>query len=215
MSVAVAAETAPILLRIGQQSVAASDSAGLAAAVTAQNDRARIEDLPDTLNPDMIDPAKASAFAAALGQQSPETVRKLRGHTLRVDNQLLGVRATEPTLAEAFAGEFKLAVDDVRGVHVLAHSEVPIDAALAKARSQEAQTRLRQAETDVKTAEAASVGGGAYGETLARRSALAVAWRINALAWAQAAPSDPQAARARSAAEQAARRYRRPSGKLT
>jgi hypothetical protein len=214
LSGGVAAETSAILLGIGDDVIPASDSAALSSAISAHNGRARIPNVPDALNPGVIDEAKAAAFAAGLGGQSAETLHKLQGHALRIDNQDLGVRATDPTGADAFVGHFSLTVDDVQGRNVLAHSDVPVDASLAKSRAGEAQARLRAAEAEVKKAEAAHEGGASYGEKLRRRAALATAWRINARAWAKTSPKDREAANAVAAAEKAAQAYRRPSGGL-
>ena len=62
----IAAAPAP-RLRIGDSVVLADDATGIAAAVTAHNNRARIPLLEDALNPFLLDPAKL-VFQGSGGQ---------------------------------------------------------------------------------------------------------------------------------------------------
>jgi hypothetical protein len=208
------ADLSAILLRVGQQTVPLANPAALGPAIEAQNASARIPNLPDTLNPGMIDPAKASAFAAGLPRQGADTLARLQGHELLINGHDLGIGAAEPTRAEAFAEPFTLVIEDVQGRNVIAHTSVPADPALAKSRATEAEARLRDAEKAVQQAQAARTGGTALGGALRRRAAVAFAWRLNAQAWKKAAPNDPAAATALDAAQKAARDYMRPSGGL-
>ena len=210
MSGAIAAD-GPVLLRIGATTIPASEAAGLLPAIEAANARSRIPGLPDTLNPDAIDPGKAAAFVASLPGQPAETLARIAGHELSLAQDRLGLIAAAPTRAADFAVPFTLVVDDIRGRHVLAHTTVAADAGLARTRAAEGHAALAEAEEVTRRAEAGR-NSDEVGAALRRRAAVAVAWHVNAAAWASAAPGDSVAQDSLAAARDAARRYRRPSG---
>ena len=183
------------------------------AAVEAFNARRRIEGLPDTLNPALIDPAKARNFVAGLASQPQEVQQKIAGADLYLAWVPLALSAAAPTRAEAYAAPFTLVVDEVRSGHVLAHTTVAPDPALAQSRAQEAQAVLKQAEAAAAAVEKERTpADGALGTARMRRSAVADAWRLNAGAWVASAPADPAAKAALAAAEKAAKAYAMPAG---
>lgn len=202
----------PVLLRVGQQTVPGAPGPGLAAAIEAANQAARIPGLADTLNPGIIDPDKAARFVAALPKQPAATLARIAGHELALGAGGLGVGAAAPTRADAF-GTFELVVDDVQGRNVLAHTSVAPDPALARSRAAEAKAALQEAEAAVTRAERANAGD-EIGHTRRRRAAAAGAWRLNAAAWAKGAPGDAAAQEALAASQKAARAYAMPSGAL-
>ena len=88
--------------------------------VAAANAGARIKGLDDALNPGILDAAKLRAMVATLPAQ-PEAVRAaLAGHALIVGAPGTGVLAIEPTRADAFGPAYRLTVERLAGVHVLA-----------------------------------------------------------------------------------------------
>ncbi len=195
--------------RIPLQQVGSS----LGPAIATHNARARIADVPDTLNPAIIDPAKAERFAAGLSRQAPDTLARMDGHELMLNGQDYGIGAAEPTRPEEF-GTFTLVIDEVQGRNVVAHTTVPADIALARARAKEAEAALRAAEAVVREVEAANVGDEKLSNARRRRAALALAWRTNAGAVAKADPSDATAKSSFDAAQKAAREYMMPAGGL-
>jgi hypothetical protein len=209
----------PISLRAGQHTLELPVNGPVAAEqvavlVEAANATARIAGLPDTLNPGVIDPAKATGFATGLFAQQPAVRARLDGKTVWLNWEQLGLSTAAPTRSDAFAAGFDLMVDDVQGDNVLAHTNVPIDTGLAKSRTAEAEHAVAAAHAEVQRLEAAgdSAPAGALGQARLRRSAAARAWRINARAWASAVPQDAAAQASTAEANRAARQYAMPSG---
>jgi hypothetical protein len=189
----------------------------VAALVEAANRTAHIEGLPDALNPDLLDQAKAIRLAAGLAMQPPAILQRLADHDLWLNWERLGLSTVAPTRPEAFAAGFELVIDDIQGRHVLAHTTVPIDPGLAQSRCMEAQRALAAVQTEVQRLEAAGAGGSpdVLGLARLRRSAIARTWRIEARAWATARPQDPAAKSASTEAERAAEMYVMPSGGIS
>jgi|1186.fasta_scaffold318828_1 hypothetical protein len=208
------ATEAHVWLTVGDQKVSLPQAgSSLGSAIAAHNARARIADVPDTLNPAVIDPAKAERFAAGLSRQAPDTLARMDGHELMLNGQDYGIGAAEPTRPEEF-GTFTLVIDEVQGRNLVAHTTVPTDIALARARAKEAEAALRTAEAAVREVEAANVGGEKLSNARRRRAALALAWRTNAGAVAKAVPTDAAAKSSFDAAQKAARDYMMPAGGL-
>jgi hypothetical protein len=203
-----------ISLRIGEQVVPLSTPAArdLREAIEAANHRNRVEGLPDTLNPSIIDADKAARFVAALPAQPAETLERLSGHELAVDWSDLGLGAADPTRADAFSAPFRLIIDDVQGRQVIAHTTVPVDPALAKSRAADAKAAFDAAQADVTAMEAVHPMPTGASSARWRRSQAAFAWRLNAAAWAKSAPQDKQAATSLATAKAAVANYTMPSG---
>lgn len=200
----------PILLRIGATTLPASPGVALAPAIEAANARNRIEGVPDALNPGIIDAGKAAGFVASLPNQPAETLARMTGHELSLNQGGLGLLAAAPTLAADFTAPFNLVIDDIQGRHILAHTTVSPNPGLARTHAAEARKALATAEKDVRQAEARQVSD-EINATRGRRGAIASAWHIGARAWA-AASSDAEAQSNLAAARTAARAYVRPSG---
>jgi hypothetical protein len=208
------ATEANVWLTVGEQKVSLSQAgSSLGSAIAAHNARARITDVPDTLNPAIIDPVKAERFATGLSRQTPDTLARMSGHELMLNGQDYGIGAAEPTRPEAF-GTFTLVIDETQGRNLVAHTTVPADVELARARAKQAEAALRTAEAAVRELEAANVGGEKLSNARRRRAALALAWRTNAGAVAKAIPSDAAAKSSYDAAQKAARDYMMPAGGL-
>lgn len=207
------AEDAPrpaFRLRIGQQylDAGAAPDAVLAFVDNANRPR-RIEGLPDTLNPQIIDPEKAAHFAAGLGRLPSATLAKLAGHDLVLDNYALKIQAASPSHAASFDHPFDLAVEEVTGKNVFARATVPADTDLARSRAAEARERTASLDGEVKRLEAAGPGA-ALSDAKWRRLATARAWRMNAQAWSDAAPGAHDASVSLREAVQAARAFAMP-----
>ena len=195
----------PITLQAGRQSLPlSSPPAEIAAMVDAYNRHRRIDGLPDGLNPAIIDPEKAAALVAGLPNQPPAVLAKLAGNALPLDWAALGLGVTAPTHREAFAGKFELIIDDVDIGQVGAHTSIPFDPKLARAKAMEAQAALSQAEAALKP--------GTLDNTRFRRSAIAQTWLNNADAWVKAEPADSDAQSSRAAADKAFDRNHMPRG---
>jgi hypothetical protein len=208
-------------LRIGDACVPLADSDAsvaerIVAPVEAANRATRLQGLDDALNPEVIDSAKVVGFAAGLVGQPPALLARLAGQELWLGWEPLHLSTAAPTRAEAFAAPFALVMDEIQGRTVLAHTDVPIDVALAQSRVVAARAALAAIRAELRGLEAAGAAApaGALGQARQRRAAVAGAWRLNARAWAVAAPRDPAARAACAGAERAARRYAMPSGGL-
>jgi hypothetical protein len=189
-----------IALRTGSARIpAVSSAASLRRFVADANAVQRIEGLPDDLNPAILDPDKVVRLAAALPRLPPATLARLAGHELYLDEPGLQVRAAFPSRAESFERPFALQVGEVHGKAVMARVDLLPDLELARSRTREAASRHRA------LAEQEQAGSPGASSRLAneRRIAVARTWRMNALAWAQAAPSDPEAKHEVAAAEAA------------
>ena len=185
-----------ITLQAGRQSIPfPSPPADVAAMTDAYNRHRRIAGLPDDLNPAIIDPAKAAGLVAGLAKQSPAVAAKLAGNAVPLDWAPLGLGATAPTRREPFDEKFELIVDDVDVGQVGAHTSIPFDPQLARAKAVEAQAALAQAE--------AAIVPGTLDTTRFRRSAIAQTWLNNAEVWAKAEPGNPAAQSSLAAANKA------------
>lgn len=189
------------LLHIGAQAVPLEPGLAFRAAIDAANRVNRVDGVPDTLNPGIVDADKAAGFVASLSSLPAATAAQLDGHELALDADPLGLSAAAPTRADAFA-HATVTVDSVQGRHVLARSGVVPDAALARARAGEARAALAQA------------GSRRSGGVRRRQSLIAGAWYLNAEAWSRASPGDPAAQVEFSDAGAAIKAFAMPSGAL-
>lgn len=196
-------------LRAGYKAVPASSSpSALRSFVAAANERERIEGLPDDLNPGILDPEKVVHLASALPRLEAATLARLAGNELYLDTSGMQVRAAYPSRPESFDRPFTLEIDEIQGKTVLARVSLPPDLDLARSRARDAAARLHPLEEEVARIEQA--GGGEAGPlrlAKERRLAAAQVWRVNAAAWAQAAPGDPDAKEAAAASDAAASAY--------
>jgi len=193
----------------------------LPAALDESNAKVRIEGLPDTLNPEIMDREKAEAFLTALPKLPAKARKAISGKTLYLNNPDLMLGVTAPTRAAAFNGEFTLAIAQVQGDLVMARSMVAVDCGLARDRAREAREKVRASEDETKQMEAKlpSVSGSpdkekelltALSNAKSRRFALALVWRENSQAWA-ACPDAPKTAKSDlKAAQEAAKTYAVP-----
>jgi hypothetical protein len=184
--------------------------------VTAANAKARIKGLDDAVNPGIIEAAKLRAMVAALPSQ-PEPVRTaLAGHALIVGASGFGVLAVEPTKADAFGPAYRITVERLAGIHVVAQANPAMDKDLGRTRSAAGRAATTAAEEAVKSAEAGrpDPSGLDLGSIRWRRSQAARGWMIAARGWHEADPGDAAAAAELEAAQKAAAAYRMPSGAL-
>lgn len=186
-------------LRIGHATVKAGDTAALHAAIAAANERERMKDLPDTLNPALIDPAKADAFAAAL-VRTPAIAAPLSGRILLATPMSLRIGTSSPASPASFAAPFALEVTSEHGDVVIASAKVPVDCTQARDRAAEARRRTEEAERQYQAAK-----GDAIMPIRLRKQALSRAWIDNASAYAACVPGDAAAKADRDAADRAMR----------
>ena len=193
-------------LRAGRATLpAASSPAELRAFVAKANAERRIDGLPDEMNPSLLDADKVVHLAAGLPGLPAATLARLAGHDLYLDDPGLQVHAAFPSRAESFDAGFALDITEIQGKTVLARVGLPPDLALARERARNAALRFGALSDDVTRLEHAKpVDVGALRLAKERRLAVARYWRMNARAWAQAAPGEPAAAEAAAAADAAA-----------
>ncbi len=183
-------QSAPLAfrLRAGRAFLDATASdAQLAAFIAAANQARQIEGLAEALNPDIIDPDKARHFVAGLARLPAPVLARLAGQDLYLDNNALGIQLAAPTHAAGFDLGFTLTIGEIQGGTVLATADVPVDAALAQSRAQAAEHALSELIAAVEHIEADPQRPGLR-LAQERRYAVARVWRMNAAAWAQAAP---------------------------
>lgn len=187
-------QTLPISLKLRAghaQLEASARRADLLAAIEQSNRKARLANLPDHLDPEIIDPEKALAFRAGLSRLPAQLLQPLSGRTLLLNYPDLLVGASAPTDPSTFAQPFKLEVVDVQGDVVLARTLTQVDCRLARARLAEAKARLNGAELEVRQLQARlpELSGApekehatllALSTARLRRFALAQVWEQNA-----------------------------------
>jgi hypothetical protein len=210
-------------LRVGGDTIPARglpprvNAAELAARIEEANQRRRLAGLPDELNPDIVDPAKAAAFASGLAAQPDETLGRLAGRELALTWEDLGLLSASPTRVADFAAPFRLVIDEVKGPRVWAHTTVTADPARARAGARAAEAALSKAHRVVTKLDrpSAAASGDDVAAARLRRSAILRAWLVNARAWLAGAPEDPKAKAALAAAEALVDDYVMPRGDST
>jgi hypothetical protein len=186
-------------------------------AVAHSNEKARLDGLPDHLNPQIIDAAKAEAFLRALSQRPAEELRPFAGRTLALNVGHLMIDASAPTRPETFSQPFQIEIADVQGDIVHARLALKADCALARQRATEARSQFQAADEEVRALESrAAKATGSASEPQAvdavskagrRRAALAHAWRENAEAFSKCPEADPSAKSDFDAASRAVNSY--------
>lgn len=200
-------------LRIGSETVGVASADAVAAAAAKANAARRLDGLPDVLNPDLIDPAKLTALLARLPDAAAPHRRVLARRALFVDPAGLRVGTSSPTTPASFAEGLALEIDDADGDPVIARAVVAVDCGLARTRAAEARAHLDGVAREVADLEARR-DVRALPPARLRRYAVARAWRDNAVAASRCAPDDAAAKADRDAAEQAARSFAVPLGRL-
>lgn len=190
------ASAAPLQLRIDRATIDASDKAAVNAAIAAANTKSHDPGLPDTLNPAIIDPAKADALLSALMRPPADAIAPLAGRALELNAMALRIGTSSPTTVASFAPPIKLEIASEHGDMVSARAMVPADCGIARDRAAEARQRTEEAD---KTYKAAT--GDAIMPIRLRRYALSRVWFDNASAQASCAPDDAAAKADRAAAE--------------
>jgi hypothetical protein len=209
----------PLTLRVGHAEInPASGRTALLAAIEQSNRKARLENLPDHLDPEIIDPRKALALLNGLSRLPRQALRPLAGRILLLNYPDLMIGASAPTRPETFDQPFKIEVADVQGNVVLARSVAKVDCALARERVAEARARLRSAQEEVEGLDSrlATVSGTpdqehdtlvSLSKARLRRFVLAQVWRQNAQAWTNCPGADNAANDDLAAAAQAVDSY--------
>jgi hypothetical protein len=188
----------------------------LLAAIERSNQQARLEGLPDYLNPEIIDADKAQALLSAIANSPADTSLSLAQHTLYLNYPGLMIGSSAPTRPANFVSPLKIKIDDVQGELVLAQADVPLDCPLARDRAGDARTRFKEADGQLKELEKQIAAAGRSTEkqrqvlaevSLAqrRRFAIAQVWRQNAAAWASCPDTDKGAKADLDAASRALR----------
>jgi len=209
----------PLKLRVGHAEIdPASGRAALLAAIEESNRKARLADLPDHLDPEIIDAEKAVALINGLSRLPRQALQPLAGRILLLNYPELMIGASAPSRPETFSHPFKLEVADVQGNLVLARAVAEIDCALARERAAAARDRLRSVQAEVEGLESRlpAVAGEpdkehdtlvALSKARLRRFALAQAWQQNARAWTNCPGADSAAKDDLEAASQAVDSY--------
>jgi hypothetical protein len=189
----------------------------LGEAVARSNDKAHVDGLPDHLNPQIIDPAKAESFLRALSGRSADELRPFAGRILALNVGRLMIDASAPTRPETFSQPFQIEINDVQGDVVHVRLTLKVDCALARQRAAEARAQFQTTDEEVKTLESrATKAAGSGSEPQAvdavskagrRRSALAHAWRQNAEALSKCPEADASAKSDFEAASRAVNTY--------
>ena len=206
----------PAILESHGVTVSLSGTPDLDAFVSAANAKVRIKGLDDLLNPGIIDAAKLRAMVASLPAQ-PEPVRTaLSGHSLIVGAAGFGVLAAEPTRADAFGPSYRITVERLAGVHVVASANPAMDKELARSRTAAARAATEAAVAAVTASEAGrpNPDGLEIGALRRRRASASYGWLIAATAWKNSDAGNGDAAVAYEAARKAASAYDMPSGGL-
>ncbi len=211
-------------VRLGHNSLESTTTlAAFRAALEVWNTSNRVVDLPDSLNPDIIDVDKAFALIVALPAIAAQSPQLMARHVLFLNHGPLRIGATDPTAAADFARPFKLEADDIQGETLLAKSTVPTVARLARANAVSSKARLLIEHAKIitleKRLEAASDSIAAQRAILAdltpalwRRSALARVWWSNAVALSQSHGAGAESLADADAAVKALNTYLLPSG---
>jgi hypothetical protein len=183
------ANAAPDLrIRIWRTVVPASDKAAVSAAIADANARSQSLGLPDALNPNAIDPAKAEALISALTRPPGDALAPLAGRVLYFDPIALRIATSSPTTVASFANPVSLQVTHDHSEMVSARVVMTVDCGIARDRAAEARRRTEEADRAVKAAH----GDGVMPAQL-RRQALSRVWLDNASAHAACSPSDASA----------------------
>jgi hypothetical protein len=209
-------------VRVGRVTLPLESGAAVSEAIERSNATLRVADLPDALNPDIIDPAKAAAFLAALGKLPTSELAPLAGHSVYLNAPELPVRATSPTTPASFSRLAGLEVADLQGDTALTRVRLPLDCALAESQANSARSALAEADQAVAALERrhAAAGNGpdeapalhALSAARARRFAIASAWLENATAVSACRPDDAKAQAERDAAHAEVTATAMPSG---
>jgi hypothetical protein len=206
----------PLVLESRDVTVTLIDRADLDRFVIEANVRGRIKGLDDAVNPDIIDAGKLRAMVAALPMQTDDVRAALAGHKLIVNNSGFGVLAVEPTRADAFGPSYRITIERMAGIHVLAHANPAMDKDLARSRAAAARAATESAVAAVKSIEGGrpDPDGGDLGGVRWRRARAARGWVIAAGAWQEADPTDAAALSSLEEAKRAVRSFDMPSGGL-
>jgi hypothetical protein len=213
---------AGLRVRVGHVTVPLESGGAVTEAIERSNAIVRVPDLPDALNPDIIDPAKAAAFLAALAKLPWSDLAPLAGHSVYLNAPELPVRTTSPTTPDSFSRLSGLEVADLQGDTALTRVRLPLDCALAEAQANSARRALAdvdQAVTALERRHVAAENGPDEASALhalsaarARRFAIASTWLENASAVSACRPDDAKARADRNAAHAEVNASAMPSG---
>ena len=216
-------QPAALMVRVARVTVDAWNAEAVAAAIARANVAERREDLPDDLNPWMIDPAKATALLAALAALPSPGFSQLHGHALYLDAPDLPIMMTSPTTPASFAGLMGIEVAEFQGEIALVRLRMPLDCAIALTQLAKARTAMAAIATEVARLEKQRSTASGDAETKAlhdlsaarsRRFAIASAWHENAAAASGCAPGDARAMDEMNAAQKARSDFAVPTGSL-
>lgn len=210
-----------ITLRAGHSEIAPGEGAASRAleAVEAANRRARLPDLPDELNPVIIDTSKVRAFLAGLPRVPESNLEKLRGRVLYLNDPALLLGAASPAAPSAFEKGFELEAGETRAGRIAqARVRIEPDLALARERAGRAREWTSTLDTEVKNldsridrGEASGPEGGALFRARSvaqqKRYAAATVWRDLTALLAGRHPGDAALQQEAREAKEAASRF--------
>ncbi len=194
-------------------------SASILEAVERSNRGARLAGLPDELNPVVIDPSKVQAFLSGLPKLSDESLKKLRGRTLYLNDPALLLHSASPVTVDALRSGFQLAVPEGAASRIApAHMIVPIDFTLARERATSAKQMMETFDDEVVSLEKKhrkeSIDGKeeadllkALSNTRAKRYSTATVWRDLTAALARKEPKNKALQAEAQAAKKTAARF--------
>lgn len=193
-------------VRIGDETILASDHEAVSAAIGRVNAERATPGLPAMLDPGVIDPVRVRAFLEAVGRLPVAQRKLLEGRSLYLAAPLLPLRATSPTTAASFHGLKALVRPEVQGETVLLGVRMAPDCTLAKAQAAAARMAVSSISADI----AKATDSDERAALRRRRARIAVAWNENAHAAADCEPQDALAQKERDAARKAASEYGLP-----
>lgn len=162
--------------------VGAATEASLRTSLRANAEHVRLPDLPDDLNPMVLDPARVAAFIEGLVRLPDQVLKRLEGRWLSLGAEELYLSAASPVPADVIAGGFDLVFADEDGTVVQATMRVPLRQAYAQDVAARARAALAEFEAEVAALEASGANPSALMPAKWRRFAAATVWRIAARA---------------------------------
>lgn len=167
------------------------------------NTSARIKDLSDHLNPNLIDPAKLIAFLRYFPHLPANSLAQFSEQTILLEDEALSLSRIDPISPESFEAGFELNITEwMYDTIMILKLRIVKDADMAKTLIQEAKQVLTQSSQEIESLEESRFRiQGDDPQTLRsilddlsharmRRSALATTWLRNAKALAQLHPDE-------------------------
>jgi hypothetical protein len=163
--------------------------ASVRAALDKGLEHVRLPDLPDDLNPIVLDPVRVEAFIEGLPRQPVDVLARLEGRFLVLGAEGLWLSLSSPLEAAAIAAGYELKLPDEDGNVVQPELRgVMVRQAFAEGIAARAEAALHTFEAEVRALEAAGTASNALSQAKWRRFAVATVWRLATKALAEVAP---------------------------